>query len=81
MVSTNLLLSGEKTTQIHRKRKHRMNRKSSRSKRVEIKFKRGGYYNMLENFLDDEPGIPMDDRSAKVVTYTCNTRAAGWPSG
>ena len=29
---------------------------------------------MLEKFLDDEPGIPMDDRSAKVVTYTCNTK-------
>ena len=66
--------SGEETTQMHRKRKHRKNRKSSRSKRVEIKFKRGGYYNMLEKFLDDEPGFPMDDRSAKVVTYTCNTK-------
>ena len=29
---------------------------------------------MLEKFLDDELGIPMDDRSAKVVTYTCNTK-------
>ena len=66
--------SGEETIQIHRKRKHHKNRKSSRSKRVEIKFKRGGYYNMLEKILDDEPGIPMDDRSAKVVTYTCNTK-------
>ena len=29
---------------------------------------------MLEKCLNDEPGIPMDDRSAKVVTYTCNTK-------
>ena len=66
--------SGDETTQIDCKRKHRKNRKSGRSKRVETKFKRGGYYNMLVKFLDDEPGIPMDDRSAKVVTYTCNTK-------
>ena len=49
--------SGEETTQIHRKRKQCKNRKSSRSKRVEFNFKRGGYYNMLEKFSDDEPGI------------------------
>ena len=66
--------SGEETTQIHRKRKHRKNRKSSRSKRVAITFKGGGYYNMLMKFLEDEPGISMDDRSTKVVTYTCNTK-------
>ena len=66
--------SGDETTHIHRKRKHRKNRKCGRYKRVETKFKRGGYYNMLVKFLDDEPGIPMDDRSAKVVTYTCNTK-------
>ena len=29
---------------------------------------------MLEKVLDDKPGIPMDDRSAKVVMYTCNTK-------
>ena len=66
--------SGEETTQIYRKRKHRKNRKSSRSKRVAITFKRGGYYNMLVKFLEDKPGISMDDRSTKVVTYTCNTK-------
>ena len=66
--------SEDETTNIHRKRKHRKNRKCGRSKRVETKFKRGGYYNMLVKFLNDEPGIPMDDRSAKVVTYTCNTK-------
>ena len=66
--------SEDETTNIHRKRKHRKNRKCGRSKRVETKFKRGGYYNMLVNFLDDEPSIPMDDRRAKVVTYKCNTK-------
>ena len=58
--------SEDETTNIHRKRKHRKNRKCGRSKRVETKFKRGGYYNMLVKFLDD--------RSAKVVTYTCITK-------
>ena len=66
--------SEDETTNIHCKRKHRKNRKCGRSKRVETKFKRGGYYNMLVKFLNNEPGIPMDDRSAKVVTYTCNTK-------
>jgi hypothetical protein len=66
--------SGDETTQNHCKRKHRKNRKSGRSKRMANAFKRGGYYNMLEKFLEDEPGISMDDRSTKVVTYTCNTK-------
>ena len=29
---------------------------------------------MFDKFSDDEPGNPMDNRSAKVVTYTCNTK-------
>jgi hypothetical protein len=62
--------SGDKTTQINHKRKHHKKRKSGRSKRVANKIKRGGYYNMLVKFLDDELGIPMDDCNAKVVTYT-----------
>jgi len=66
--------SGDETTKIHHKRKHRKNRNSGRSKRTTNAFKRGGYYNMLEKFLEDEPGISMDDRSTKVVTYTCNTK-------
>ena len=47
--------SGEETTQIHRKRKHRKNRKSARFKRVAITFKRGGYYNMFVKFLETIP--------------------------
>ena len=58
--------SGNETTQIHRKRKHRKSHKSGRSKRVKIKYKHGGYHNMLVKFLEDEPGISMDDRGAKV---------------
>jgi hypothetical protein len=67
-------ISGEEMTQINRKRKHRKNHKSGRSKRVAIIFKHGGYFNMLVKFLEDEPGISMDDRSTKVVTYTCNSK-------
>ena len=29
---------------------------------------------MLKKFLEDKPGIPLNDRNAKVVTYTCNTK-------
>ena len=29
---------------------------------------------MLVKYLEDKPGISMDDRSTKVVTYTCNTK-------
>ena len=29
---------------------------------------------MLVKYLEDEPGIPMNDRSTKVVAYTCNTK-------
>jgi hypothetical protein len=29
---------------------------------------------MIVKFLEDEPGISMDDRGAKVVTYTRNTK-------
>ena len=43
--------SGEETTRIHHKRKHRKNRRSSRSIRVAITFKRGSYYNMLVKFF------------------------------
>ena len=49
--------SRDETTQVHRKRKHYKNRKSGSSKRGGIKYKRGGYYNMLSKFLADEPGI------------------------
>jgi hypothetical protein len=66
--------SGDETTNNHRKRKHHKHRKSGRPKRGGIKLKRGRYYNMLEKFLEDEPGIPLNDRNAKVVTYTCNTK-------
>ena len=66
--------SGNETTQVHRKRKHHKHRKSGSSKRGGIKYKRGGYYNMLFKCLADDPGISMDDRGAKVVTYTCNTK-------
>ena len=66
--------SGDETTQVQRKRKQHKNRKSGSSKRGGIKYKRGGYYNMLSKFLADEPGISMDDRGTKVVTYTCNTK-------
>ena len=62
--------SGDETTQDQRKRKHHKHRKSGSSKRGGIKYKRGGYYNMLSKFLVDEPGISMDDRGAKEVTYT-----------
>ena len=47
---------------------------SGRSKHGSTKFKRGGYYNMLDKLLENEPGITMNDRNAKVVTYTCNTK-------
>jgi hypothetical protein len=65
---------GDETTQINHKRKHRKNRKSGRSKRLAIKIKRGGYYNMHVKFLDDELGIPMIECNAKVVTYAYNTK-------
>ena len=29
---------------------------------------------MLDKYLEDEPGITIDDRNAKAVTYTCNTK-------
>ena len=51
-----------------------MTRKCVHCKRVQTKFKRGGYNHMLVKFLDDEPGIAMHDRSAKVVLYTCNPK-------
>ena len=29
---------------------------------------------MLDKLLENVPGITMNDRNAKVVTYTCNTK-------